>query len=410
MKKFIISLVLASTLAVPALVGAQAFSTVTQVNNLTITDVSYDQGYTAIIKANNFTIRVSPYTTLLLRNRALTNISTFIAGDKINVYGYFDPASNTFDALIMRDLSQSPVRYYTQVNNLTVQGVFGSSLVASSQLGAQYTINISGSTSLLYRDRRLMPIYEVQTGDTINVYGLFNPATLAFDAVVLRDLSRPGVVIVPPPMPPQPGNSTPVITAISGPTNLSVGQTGTWAISAYDPDNNGNNLTYSVTWGDEYNYAYGASAAMAPQSNMQTGTFTHSYGSAGSYTVRFTVRDISGLSAVSTLTVNVGGGGSVTAPYISQLSPSFASVGTGVTIYGSGFTSSGNTIRFGNGVLANYSSSNNSIFFTVPSYLSPYCAPNMLCAQYVQQVTPGSYSVWVENASGISNSVMFTVQ
>jgi len=95
-------------------------------------------------------------------------------------------------------------------------------------------------------------------------------------------------------------NKPPVITGVSGPQSLKVGETGTWSVKAYDPD--GQYLSYSVVWGDEEVL----SKISAPSSIMnQTATFTHSYAKAGTYTPVFTVSDNQGASAVSSLTVTV---------------------------------------------------------------------------------------------------------
>ncbi|MCX6771129.1 MAG: PKD domain-containing protein [Candidatus Micrarchaeota archaeon] len=95
-----------------------------------------------------------------------------------------------------------------------------------------------------------------------------------------------------------PSNQPPVITGVGGPMSLSVGQAGTWSVSAYDPD--GNYLSYSVNWGDEG--AYGVSA---PSIAQTTSTFQHTYYNAGTYTITFTVKDAQGASAQSTITAKV---------------------------------------------------------------------------------------------------------
>ena len=105
---------------------------------------------------------------------------------------------------------------------------------------------------------------------------------------------------------PIPSNLPPVISGVSGPTTLNVGQVGTWSVQASDPENGV--LSYSVIWGDEAMTTSGS----APNYNylaetiQQTSTFTHSYAQAGTYYPTFTVRDNSGQSARTSLSVVVG--------------------------------------------------------------------------------------------------------
>jgi hypothetical protein len=102
---------------------------------------------------------------------------------------------------------------------------------------------------------------------------------------------------------PQPTNRAPVISGTGGPTNINTGETGTWKISAYDPENG--YLSYSVNWGDE---GKNAPSTASKGDNKQTATFQHTYYNAGTYTITFTVSDDRGQQAQSTLTVNVGSG------------------------------------------------------------------------------------------------------
>ncbi len=98
----------------------------------------------------------------------------------------------------------------------------------------------------------------------------------------------------------------PVITGLDAPTTLAVGQQGTWTVRAYDPENG--NLSYSVVWGDEVHATQGFSATPAP-AVVQSATFTHVYNQAGTYTPTFLVTDNTGLSARTSASVRVGGGG-----------------------------------------------------------------------------------------------------
>ncbi len=103
-------------------------------------------------------------------------------------------------------------------------------------------------------------------------------------------------------------------------------------------------------------------------------------------------------------------------PTIISLQPTSGKVDSNVTITGSGFTATGNKIKFGDlGSEGNPSYSLNSsdgktLVFTVPSsnYLSCWTAtPACLAPAYLTQ--PGIYEVSVINANGTSKSVNFTV-
>jgi len=100
-----------------------------------------------------------------------------------------------------------------------------------------------------------------------------------------------------------PTATAPVIYGISGPQSLNIGQEGTWTVKASDPS--GGSLSYSVIWGDEaYQPPYGGSSTYSAQ---QTATFTHRYGTAGTYRPTFTVTNESDQSAKTSLSVEVGG-------------------------------------------------------------------------------------------------------
>ncbi|MEI7513638.1 MAG: PKD domain-containing protein, partial [bacterium] len=100
-------------------------------------------------------------------------------------------------------------------------------------------------------------------------------------------------------------NQAPVISGLDAPTTLGVGQLGTWTVRASNPQNNA--LSYSVTWGDEQYYAQTSGLSSAYNSFVQSASFTHSYSSTGTYTVRVTVKNSSGLTTQTSATVNVTG-------------------------------------------------------------------------------------------------------
>jgi len=101
------------------------------------------------------------------------------------------------------------------------------------------------------------------------------------------------------------GGGVPSITGLDAPTTLAVGQTGTWTVRL-NTTNTGN-LSYSVVWGDE-NWGMRPIDALyaAAPSIAASGTFTHAYQSAGTYTPKFTVSNSSG-SAQTSASVTVGG-------------------------------------------------------------------------------------------------------
>jgi len=95
----------------------------------------------------------------------------------------------------------------------------------------------------------------------------------------------------------------PIINSISGPTNLSVNQTGTWSIMASDPDNGA--LTYSINWGDQTSFASSQGSLSPNYTTSQQATFTHVYSNAGTYTVQVTVTNALGNMTNASISVAV---------------------------------------------------------------------------------------------------------
>jgi peptidoglycan hydrolase-like protein with peptidoglycan-binding domain len=99
-------------------------------------------------------------------------------------------------------------------------------------------------------------------------------------------------------------NKPPVITGGTYPTALNVGATGTWRISAYDPE--GGSLSYVVVWGDEGSALINAKSTNPKAYAVQSSTFTHVYNTAGNYTPVFYVYDASNAGAKTSASVQVG--------------------------------------------------------------------------------------------------------
>jgi hypothetical protein len=205
------------------------------------------------------------------------------------------------------------------------------------------------------------------------------------------------------------------ITGVTGPNTLAVNQQGTWTVTTNSPSNSYVNV--SVQWGDQNTYPY----AYSNQTSYVNGqnTFTHAYSYPGTYTAIFTATDNNGHSNSASATVVVGGSGycgygysNCAAPTISSISQSQGPVGTQITITGSGFTSS-NVVHFGVGGSMSVPSYNNGtiIYYTIPSSVSAcdIIQTFAVCTMMVQQVTAGSYPIYVSNANGQSGTVYFTV-
>lgn len=202
----------------------------------------------------------------------------------------------------------------------------------------------------------------------------------------------------------------PTISNVSGPTNLGVNTQGVWSLTVNNQS--GSYLTAFVQWGDPQNYAYSQQASQQIlATGSQTITFTHAYAQAGTFTIVFTVTNSAGLSNTSTITVNVSGSGSTGALSIGSITPVQGVPGTQIAIQGAGFSTYDNTVRFGNGGTMHVPSYNGTtIYYTIPQYLSPCdVSTNTVCPMYLQFVTPGVYPVSVQNGSGTSNTVNFTV-
>lgn len=207
------------------------------------------------------------------------------------------------------------------------------------------------------------------------------------------------------------GAAAPSILSVNGPTSIAIGATGVWSIAV----NNQSNayMTASVNWGDQNAYGNNASASQITLAQgMQTLTFSHAYLAGGTYTITFTVANASG-SQTSSATVSVLFSAASNNVTISYLSPNSGRVGTQIAIVGSGFTTLENTVHFGIGGTQHVPSQNgNVIYYTIPSYLSACdtLVSGSVCAMYAQQVTQGSYPVYVTNGNGSSAPVTFLVQ
>lgn len=98
-------------------------------------------------------------------------------------------------------------------------------------------------------------------------------------------------------------NLTPIIKSVSGPTQLKVGETGTWTINASIADNS--NLIYEVNWGEADKFLPHQSVMASANTFSQTSTFQHIYNTAGVYKITIKVKAVNGQIVEATQTVNV---------------------------------------------------------------------------------------------------------
>ncbi|QQG38102.1 MAG: PKD domain-containing protein [Candidatus Kaiserbacteria bacterium] len=113
-------------------------------------------------------------------------------------------------------------------------------------------------------------------------------------------LARAKVVVLDPS---SASNKPPVVSGFSGPTSLTLNETGTWTITASDPENGP--LSYAISWGDEWQDKGATRVSSAASSIQQETTFTHSYARAGSYRVTVVVTDSAGKEAKTSSSVQV---------------------------------------------------------------------------------------------------------
>jgi len=102
---------------------------------------------------------------------------------------------------------------------------------------------------------------------------------------------------------------------------------------------------------------------------------------------------------------------SSTAPFV--ITPSSGLVGSMVTIAGSGFGATGNTVTFNGMVSASMSDLSSpdgrTLAFAVPSSLGPNCKPDQACPMYEMLVGSGTYRVSVITNGVTQAAGSFTV-
>lgn len=147
-------------------------------------------------------------------------------------------------------------------------------------------------------------------------------------------------------------------------------------------------MSYYINWGDQINNPPPPEALSAGGAFVQQTTFTHSYASAGTYTITVTVRDSLGQSAQTTTTVQVTGG---TTNYNFSASPTSGVAPLSVSFKASAGDEETVWVDFGDGASSNimYVSGDGSTRTVSHVYTSPGTYTAMLYRKYICNPLPG---------------------
>lgn len=176
------------------------------------------------------------------------------------------------------------------------------------------------------------------------------------------------------------------INGVSGPADLAVGEEGSWTLDVASQGEG--NLQYSVKWGDE-NWSPLRFLSLE-DTTQSSATFTHTYNGEGTYHPEFTVTDENGNTVASSTTVVVGDE-DTDVPHLTSLSSSSATVGSMVTITGTGFDAD-SSVQIGSATGTDVDvQSDTQITFTVPA------------------LSLGTHGVTVTDNDGTSNTLNLAV-
>jgi len=354
----------------------------------------------------SYRITVDARTILLLRDRSYATLSDFEAGNRINVFGFYNE-DGTIRGLIVRNLSKPPERRFIQLNNVEVAAIEETDPLSfivirrndpcyifigerksefpcppglkltpqveqliperiKPELEAvrKYEVKLTARTIVLDRNRNTIPASSISLSDKLNIYGFTTDEEgRSITAEIVRDLSKP--------------------------TKLPAYETYLGTVTQINAD--GSFLIRTE-----------AGQTFTVQDPIKVGAIVKIRGILDELS-----QIISGVTELSVRTKEKEIDAEVKSPRILSISPSSGPVGTKVTLTGVGFTAQGNSINFAgvrNAVLDVQSPDGRTLSFTIPA--TP-CSPGTFCAQVVLQ--DGTYPLSVTNSNGTSNEVKFTV-
>jgi hypothetical protein len=190
-----------------------------------------------------YRIKVDGSTRLMLRDRMTATLADFVAGDRINVFGFYN-TDGSIQAYLIRDLSKPVQKEYFQLNNAELVSISGmavpttlvvlqrqnypcydfgangdakasaicpmgldstsgspvtknlqvpTSLAPIWNLARKYVVNVDAQTVILNRNRTQLSLSNLKVGDELNIYGATSDNGQTIDADIVRDLSLPVV-------------------------------------------------------------------------------------------------------------------------------------------------------------------------------------------------------------------------
>lgn len=388
-----------------------------------------------------YTVNINSNTQILNTSRGPLPLSSVQAGDIINVYGWY--ANGTMDALILRDLSATS----RTGSGPVISGVSGPVMLQAGETGTwtvnasdsangtlSYSVNWGDSSGSGQAAAANTGIYQPIQQSATFTHAYQNPGTYAPRFTVTNSFgqsSSAGLSVV------VGGTLQPGGLQVNSPAGGEAwlrgsNQVVSWSIvpapSVAGIYSSGNSfdiyLVHKSIAGDIAASAqYPLARGVFTDFGMTGGSFTWQVGSnlentlipdGGNYSVRVCYIGSSNCAESAMFNI-VSNAPPVSGVRINSINPPAGAAGTMISLGGSGFAQSGNIVHFEMGgmdaaYLPNLSSDGSNIVFPVPSYSSYSCFYTQYrCMIASKLLSPGTYSVWVENVSGASNRVNFNL-
>ena len=356
--------------------GIEATGTVGPITRARIMNESCGQGNGAVTVSDGVTVPTAVIPTQAPTIKSISPKSAMI-GDQVTITGNdFDPNNNTvlFGGVAISSIaSPDGKKLIFQVPDIT-------------QSCESYVPNgCDPEETLLPGENNSGHIFQIYVSNRL---ALSNSVSMTVVSGIIR-----------------PSNSNaPSFSSLFTPHVLKLNETGYWMMTIKHKV--GRTVSLRAVWGDD-----GQETQVNVGRFVSTGenrlTISHKYTQAGRFTPKFIAIDDETESTVSRnanrVTVSSTVLSSTASPKVSNVLPSTAKVGDTITIIGSGFSSSNNTIYFGPGVITGIESYNSgtTLFLTIPAYINPCdSVVSGTCSVGSVPITPNQYRIVVKNSAG----------